>query len=240
VITPRDFAKTPAPITPTEQRAINVYANLMVEIRDRVSAIQALFGEQIDLSNVVRFECAFLQTRMILETLALACLVAHGDLKEMKSSGLRKAYQADIIVKKMDLLHPDFFPVPHIVTVDDGVQLSGRKTYHFEESSAASLTKADIISMYGKLGNRLHRGSLKALNRKSGDPEKDINDTFDFLERLMALLGNHHIMTMARKTVFVCSIPDPTVGDVRVLFAAVTSDRSGNNLGGLLIAEQSD
>jgi hypothetical protein len=237
VITPQDFSARLPPLSPAQQRAVNTYADLMAEIRERTLAAQEIFSDRVDLGARTRLEFAYLQIRMILETLALGCLVAHGDLQEVKSAQLQKAYQADFIVKRLERLHTDFFPVPHVSETDDGAFLGGRKVHHFLEAEGPRLTKADVIRMYAKAGSKLHRGSLKALAKSRADPQLDVEEISNFLEKLIALLGSHHIMTRDRLVVFLCNIPNKSAGDVAVRFA-VASGNTGSGRRWLAIAEQ--
>ena len=52
-------------------------------------------------------ELCFLQLRMLCELIALGCLTAHGDLETGK---LKKAYEADEIIGRLQRLHPHFYP----------------------------------------------------------------------------------------------------------------------------------
>jgi hypothetical protein len=63
-------------------------------------------------------EVRFLQLRMLCELIALACLMAHGDIPAVQASKkLSKEYSADKIIGQLDALHPNFYPYPVLVTV---------------------------------------------------------------------------------------------------------------------------
>ena len=44
--------------------------------------------------------------------IALACLVAHGDVSGAQSAAMRKHYEADWIMDALERLHPEFYPEP--------------------------------------------------------------------------------------------------------------------------------
>lgn len=66
----------------------------------------ALAG-QTGLPNGAIIEFCFLQLRMLCELIALGCLTAHGDLEAGK---LKKSHKADQIIRRLEVLHPDFYP----------------------------------------------------------------------------------------------------------------------------------
>ena len=68
------------------------------------------------------------------------CLVAHGDLNE--TNKLIKFYQADRIIKELEELHPDFFPVAVIQKV------LAPNLFQWPLKESGFLTKAEFIKLY--------------------------------------------------------------------------------------------
>jgi len=62
--------------------------------------------------SVIVREFCYLQLRMLCELIALACLVAHGDITAAQPNKLRKAYEADKILAQLATLHQHFYPQP--------------------------------------------------------------------------------------------------------------------------------
>ncbi len=94
---------------------------------------------------------------MVCELIALACLVAHGDLT--KSNRLTKTYQADRIVSELEKLHADFFPKPYTMTAT--ISPAG---LHLDAVKSGFITKAEFLKLHHEwCGAILHRGSLKNL-----------------------------------------------------------------------------
>jgi hypothetical protein len=97
------------------------YCNLMQDIKIRTSALEFLSRNPAGMIEGVIAECEQLQIRMISETLAVACLLVHGDVEGARSSRLSKAYQADLIINALEKLHPKFYPKPTRQILTNGV-----------------------------------------------------------------------------------------------------------------------
>ncbi|MNT24586.1 hypothetical protein D3C72_1600640 [compost metagenome] len=203
-------------VTPEQARALKVYSLLMGEVRVRTDAMLRFAGADEAFPTPTGGEAAFLQLRLVCELIALGCLVAHGDLKEVKSARLQKAYEADFIIKSLERLHGDFFPVPHTTEVRSNV-IEGVNSYHFAPHSGGALTKEDLIKLYRRTGAVLHRGSLKALFSTDRNEVSLIEEAVEAHGKIVALLSTHHVMTRDREFVIVCAIPES--GDVQAAFA---------------------
>jgi hypothetical protein len=59
-----------------------------------------------------RGEFCYLQLRVVCELIALAALIAHGDIEATRTNKLQALYQADKIVKALSEIHSDFYPQP--------------------------------------------------------------------------------------------------------------------------------
>src|SRR5262249_47008743 len=92
--------------------AARVYASIMEEAKVRALSINTVRQSQLALPVFLVREFCFLELRMLCELIALGCLVAHGDIDETKSPALQKSYHAGDIVKRLERLHPNFYPVP--------------------------------------------------------------------------------------------------------------------------------
>jgi hypothetical protein len=123
--------------------------------------------------------------RMICETLAIACLVAHGDIKATKSGKLTKTYQADYIINELEKLHPDFYPRPTKQTTKNGL-------IGWEDITDPYLTKAELVASYRHTGNFLHVGDLQEV--LSGKQRTlDLNPAVAWANKLVTLLNHHNI-----------------------------------------------
>ena len=139
--------------TPKQRALLDFYAHLMEEAKARLSCIDMALAGRTGLPGPAVHEFCYLQLRMLCEVIALGRLTAHGDITPSKR--LHKEYAADKIVSKLEKLHPNFYPVActqnkrgpdeyDAVLLDDGY-----------------LTKPELLQLYRKCGDFLHRGSLR-------------------------------------------------------------------------------
>ena len=131
---------------------LNAYVGLMEEAKYRLFAMDTALEGRTGLPPGATREYCFLQLRMLCELIALGCLTAHGDLQTGK---LKKAYEADRIIRGLQRLHPKFYPIAAIRTD------KGPKLIHEH-----GLTKEELVKLYWKCGNVLHRGSFEAHSSK--------------------------------------------------------------------------
>jgi hypothetical protein len=89
----------------------------------------------------------------------------------------------------LEKLHPDFYPVPFVPTF-------GTNSLHLGPPSAttAYITKQELIQLYGKCGDSLHRGNVKKLLKQNqplvNEPYKDIISSG---QKILNLLTTHRI-----------------------------------------------
>lgn len=180
--------------SPAEQELVTSYSGLMSEVKVRVGAIDTIVRGKVSLPSPIVREICYLQLRMVYEVIALACLVAHGDIKSKKLMG---TYEPDKILKDLGRLRPNFFPSP-VSKVDKGddVEISEIHGAHF-------LTKDELIRMHGKCGNFLHKGSMKNLLSKKTPVEKNYKDVAE-ASRLQRLLSVHMVSILEEKKMLVC------------------------------------
>jgi hypothetical protein len=92
--------------------AMNIYAGLMDEIKARISWIDAAIDQTSKWPDrVAVYEFSYLQLRMVCESIALGCLIAHGDVGI--ANKLKTQYAADKIIAELGKLHPDVLPASY-------------------------------------------------------------------------------------------------------------------------------
>ncbi len=99
-------------LTKELEEARQTYRELMVEAKARALSINTLSNDQRGIPSPLVREFGVLQIRMLCEIVALACLVAHGDLVKKSSRDLKTVYAPGEIFAELDKLHADFFPIP--------------------------------------------------------------------------------------------------------------------------------
>lgn len=134
-----------------------LYTSLMEEAKSRFGVIESAIEGKLGVPDFIAYEIAFLQLRMLCEIVALACLVAHGDV----TPKVRGLYEPDKIIAELEKLNPRFYPQPVTITAATGT--GGETTMSFQYDKEGWLTKKDLGALYTKSGQYLHRGKLKKL-----------------------------------------------------------------------------
>jgi hypothetical protein len=189
--------------TKRQLQIINHYAAMMEEAKQRLNCIDAATsGLIVLLPPPALREFCFLQLRMLCELIALACLIAHGDITATQTKKLRQEWSPDRILAELEKLHPHFFPQPG----RDAPPTEGAHR-QFEALQAGYLTKAELLSLYGMCGRELHRGSIKSLFTATGpQPPADYSDIRNWRRKISELLGLHLIFLLDGKTHFICML----------------------------------
>ena len=184
--------------TKKQLQALQLYADLMGEIKIRIATIDAGTTASLPLPPAIVREHCFLQIRFICELVALGCLVAHGDIKATQAGRIRKQWAADKIMDDLTALHPDFYPVPI---------KSKRTDFGFAVKHTASpLPKAELIKLYGKCGSVLHRGSLKNLLSPKAPIQIHYPDITAMAQKFVDLLSSHLVIMQGGEMIFICTL----------------------------------
>jgi hypothetical protein len=177
--------------------ALALYKELMEEVKARSESINTLTNDQRGIPSLMVREYCYLQLRMLCELVALGCLVAHGDILARSSKSLRLAYAPAEIIRHLEVLHPDFYPVP--VVPRQTVQ-----GFHLGDyDDRPFLTKNDCVALWGKCGNVLHRGSLKKLIGPKSPVQRNFKGVEGWAQKVLNLLSAHRIVRLGGRTVFV-------------------------------------
>jgi len=118
----------------------------------------------------------------------------------VKSNKLHKEYNADKILRQLEVLHPGFYPEPCKASPQGKYQI----VYAGDDSGF--ITKAELIKLYGRCGDYLHRGSVKKLLSPREPIGKHFPDIADALVKIQRLLDFHLIGNHTGKTVYLCSL----------------------------------
>lgn len=200
--------------TKRQVNAISLYADLMSEVKVRMTSIRTATDNFTGIPGPLIREYCFLQLRMICEIIALACLTAHGDIKATQSKKLSKEYSAERIFKMLENLHPDFYPHPSRMTK------KGPNRFHLEQVTDGFLTKDNLLLLYVKCGDVLHRGSIKKLLSDKTPLEADFTEILDLWGEIQTLLKIHRVGLLDGKTHIMCLLHDEKQGGaVQVVIA---------------------
>ena len=143
---------------------------------------------------IIEVETVCLQFRKILEKIALMSLVANKELYAEQNEKFAKHYHAERIMKDLERINPDFYPVPtkrvkHENKVDEWIEIE-----------SGYLTKEELVKIYEKCGGMMHAQNPFA----SEKPLKEIQECFpEWLTKICILLDHHHIKLVGGEVMIV-------------------------------------
>jgi hypothetical protein len=204
--------------TKSDEAAKTLYQSIMEEVKIRAYSINTATNIPNELPLPLVREYCFLQLRMICELVALGCLVAHGDISKTKY--FQKAYKADDILKRLEELHPDFFPYP-VKPIITPASPGFAGSVHLEDVHTDYLKKEELIRLYGKCGDVLHKGNLRRLlSPKTVSAERPYAEITEWGQKMLDLLSGHRISRIGRRFHLLAFLQvDPLGGAVQVAIA---------------------
>ena len=161
------------------------YCELMSEIKIREHGISLLTKPGNMLVAQVVYESCYLQLRMMCELIAISCLVVHGDIPATKTKKMKKTWQADQIMARLSELYADFYPKP--------VEAERADKFKITAVKADYLSKPDLIILYGKCGDRLHRGTIKDVRHRITPQNVSFEKIGQWRNKIVHLLQHHWI-----------------------------------------------
>lgn len=176
-------AKAPGNINEVMAR----YCALMEEIKDRTNAIQLVLGGKLPVHWRIGFELSYLQLRMVCELIALASVMAHGDLGVILNAKIKNEDRPGALLKMLEQIHPDCYPRPFKQILN-----SAGEVVRIDDIHSGFLTREELPQLYGLCGNELHKGKLHKIGRFP-KPEKSQREILHWYGKVLWLLGNHKI-----------------------------------------------
>lgn len=208
-------------------KRLKLYAALMEEVKVRFECLNSATKGKTQLPAPVVRELCYQQIRFLCELVCLSCLVAHGDIAELKSHKLGRAYSADDIIKRMEALRPHFYPVAIKEKLIGKVGISNINR-EIEAIEPAPLGKGELLSIYGKTHKHLHRGSLNGImsSDTAWDTKLDVDDIIRSGQKFADLLSNH-VIAIDEARIILCSLVTVNNGG-RVSVAYAEAPRPSN------------
>lgn len=199
-----------------KQRAtMKVYAGILGEARSRLEMLESLFNGVYPIPPIAVREFSFLQLRMLCELIALGCLAAHGDIAETHTKRFREEWSAEKILRGLERLHPMFFPEAMEQLPGDGAMKSRLK------SASNFLTKPELVQLYNKCGEALHKGTIARLTKRPADRNPDNSDVVQWTTKAHRLLGIHSIHLFDGSAYMISYLRSASSGKAGVAFAEV-------------------
>jgi hypothetical protein len=184
-----------------EQSLRTLYANLMDEVKVRVDCIDRAVNGQTRFPGPIVREFCYGQLRMLCEVIALACLVAHGDIPATYSKRLGREWSAEGIFNELTKLRPHFYPIPfrQLDRIPRGA------VYHtnIDWLDPMPLPKEALLELYGKTHQQLHRGNVRKLMNSATPIEVATNfpEIISWAQRINDQLACHIIAISEEKLI---------------------------------------
>ncbi|MBQ6426007.1 MAG: hypothetical protein IJJ92_04365 [Clostridia bacterium] len=166
---------------------LGLYQDCLYEIKKRIDVI----GDHINKKTtekylIIEVETVCLQFRKILEKIMLMSLVANKDAYAEQNEKYAKHYHAERIMRDLERINPDFYPVPliRVKSENDDDEL--------KRVENGCLTKDELIQIYEICGGMMH-----AHNPFSAEKSlEDVQAKFPVWLTKICLLLNHHQITL--------------------------------------------
>ena len=107
------------------------YTQVMQTIKGRKEHIDWIMDSAGSIGKVSTFmiESICLQLRMMIEDIAVACVIANADEMPALARGLRGEYRPNLILKGLEKINPECYPTPIVENVE-GSHSNFRDTYN--------------------------------------------------------------------------------------------------------------
>ncbi|WP_309605317.1 hypothetical protein [Phenylobacterium sp.] len=197
--------------TADDNAAMETYKSIIEEALLRVHSIDAMLRKSPGLRPTFIREYCFLQLRLLCELIALGCLVCHGDIPASKTKAFQKAWVPGEILKKLQDLHPDFYPVPFVMEDTP----SG---HHLGDYKDEYLTKDDLLALWSRSGDILHRGNLRKLLKVKMLETLRSDDIIKWNQKILNLLQHHRVSRSGNNFHFLVNVNHPVLTPDTAMF----------------------
>ena len=196
---------------------IDLYCNLMQEVKKRTAVLQGFLDGQINaIYPTISIECAALQLRKILELIALGSLVAHREEYAANYNNLANHGHAERILRDIGKINPEFYPKPMrgFPSIHPGTNID------LMDVKDGFLTKNDFISTYSALGDILHAKNPFALQTDYGRSKDRIKEA---IGKTVVLLNTHQIQLFNSPNIWLVNMKEDRDERVHVYVGAPKS-----------------
>lgn len=188
----------------TLTREQQLYVDLMDEARIRIHALRDVINDKNRWAPRLLQEFAYLQLRILCETIAVCCLIAHGDIK---NKAVLKKWRVTDIIEALETLGNDYYP--------RGIRMKHTPVggLNLENYNVPQLTKHELVTLWNKSGEFVHRGSFKSLLAAPRKPiQVNLDPIFQYGQKITHLLDQHVVISADRKTTYVVSLSHHLAG----------------------------
>lgn len=179
-----------------QEELLNLYLKNMQIIKWRIQSIEDIYMGRTHTSfQMTNTEFCVLQLRKILELIALSALVSNFDVYNEKLKHIEKMWNARLIIKDIERIHPNFYPHP--------IDIDPQNRFQWLEKQEPYLSKEQFMSVYDKCGKYLHENTLNM-----STPDIDLayenawNNVHECIQLIINLLNTHTIQLYDREEIF--------------------------------------
>ncbi len=159
----------------------------MEEIKRRVNVINFLYsGSGHNLYEPTTIESIYLQFRKILELIAMGSLIANKKIMTKARDGIEKSWNAELILKDIGRLNPDFYPKP----ITENKSSDPKVVSNWEDRNDDFLTKKEFVRLYKRSGAIMHADNPLGKKTNYSAYKSQIPSWRD---KIMNLLNTHQI-----------------------------------------------
>lgn len=191
-----------------DQADIQKYCHLMEEVKLRVWTIDDLLISQPPFKyQTAKIESIGLQFRKVLELIAFGSLVSNKEVYMQTYDNFSKAWNAELILKDLERVNPDFYPVPIL----EHRQAQGEVAAHIEPVKENFLTRKQFVMVYKKCHAVVHASNP---NGSKFDPALFESRFPKWRELIVNLLRSHTIRLVGSEAFYLIHMQERS--DARV------------------------
>ena len=147
-----------------------LYASLMMEVKERLTAVDTQFSKFKDLKEhsekVFAAEAGYLQLRRVCELTAIAVLLAHHSLPDFRKKELLKEWNADNLMRQLAKLSDTAFPRKAFMTPMPGRTDGAMQMVFDKEDFFSQAPREQISKIYTECSDKLHTLPLRSFLKK--------------------------------------------------------------------------
>lgn len=192
---------------------VDLYSQLMAEVRsrlldcrERIAKLRAADPADVGEHHYYDYELCCVHLRFICELVSIGSLIAHHKLG--LNSKLLDEWSAGEALKRLEELNSRSFP--------RAIEFSDIKGKRQIEIVSGRLTFEEMNTLYGRLGNVLHRGPAKNVLKKKAR-RYDLGQLVEWHNALGYLLQRHIIIIRQTREFFITDLFGGDKGGVRVV-----------------------
>ena len=199
----------------------NLYLKNLQEIKWRTEALDDIYlNKKSTRFFITNVEFCVLQIRKILELIALSALVSDADIYREKLNDIEKMWNARLILRDIEKIHPKFYPQPVYIDPND--------EYNLINITDGYLTKDMFVKIYEKCGKVLHQASPFE-NAKDVESEyKRVWADIPEWRRLIVKLLNAHVVKLYNNDLFYFIMADKEGRPHGNILSMVTEEENEN------------